>query len=400
MFRRLAPPPLPEDPALALVLAGCFARRPLELPPAGDAGLGGRVAGLAAQLGLAALLASRVGLEPALAAWGEAAAAELQRARGRAAGRALAQLELIDEIAAAAHRTGVPVVWLKFAGLAAAGVDVVGRRPASDVDLLLPEEHAGELVAALAERGLERSLSPQPPHQIATLVRADSGAVDLHRYLPHFRLPGQHHRSPRFEELRAAGLLVPAAGLPAGSFHPAPALAAAHALVHGLVHNRFTADAPQLRLLGDLADLHFAEEGGPDVAAVAALCSEVLAAAEVDELARLLAALGAGRLPDSASAAERGAARWLAHAVALATRPEYAASLKLRAALQGSGEGPLWRRSATRLRRLFLLSAIEVEAIYGPQSGRGAILRRQLGRPFDLLRRAWRGGAASRRELH
>jgi hypothetical protein len=88
---------------------------------------------------------------------------------------------------------------------------------------------------------------------------------------------------------------------------------------------------------------------------------------------------------------------WLRHFLALALEPDYALALRTGAALQGTESGGALGAGLRRLRRLLLLTPAEVEAIYGPQSGRGAIFARQLARPFDLIGRAWASRAARRR---
>lgn len=382
---RLDPPPLPDDPALAWALKAAFA------PERGavsaiDRRDRLRAARWARRLGLQERIAARTRRDRLEATLGQGAI-ELVRAQRLASAQGVALLDVAAEVAAVAAAIGVPVLWLKFAGLVAAGRDVVGRRGASDVDLLVPEERGAELLSALLAGGFVRAGTREPPHQFATLVRAPAGVVDLHRYLPMLSGPGRRGR--RFGELERDGLLAPAVAIAAGTWVPVPALAAAHAAVHVLEQHPFVAGYPHLRAVGDLLDLGLG--GATPVTAVAALASGAVAPGEIEALAELAAALARGERPSSGRAA-----LWLAHFVALASIPEYATSLRLRAALRGTGEGSTFGLALGRLRRLLFLTAAEVEAIHGPQRGRAAIVARQLARPFDLVVRSWVALAARR----
>jgi hypothetical protein len=383
---RLDPPPLADDPALAWALEAAFAPRATEAPLA-DAAERARAVDWAARLGLAERIAARAGRERLEAALG-GEAAPLVRAQRFAAAQGVALVEVATEVAEVARGLGIPVLWLKFAGLVAAGRDVVGRRGASDVDLLVPEERGGELLAALVARGFVRAATREPPHQIATLIRAPAGVVDLHRYLP--MLSARERRGRRLAELEREGLVAPAVAIAAGSFAPAPALAAAHAVVHVVEQHAFAAGYPHLRAIGDLLDLEIGT--AVPTGSVAALARGSVAPGEIEALVELALALGSGERPAAGRAAD-----WLAHFVALASRPDYADSLRLRAALRGTGEGGRLRTKLARLRRLLVLTAAEVEAIHGPQRGRAATLARQLARPFDLVIRSWSALVARRR---
>lgn len=383
---RLDPPPLADDPALAWALDAAFAREP-ELGPIADARERARAVHWAARLGLAERIAARAGRERLEAALG-GEATPFVRARRFAAAQGVALVEVAVEVAAVARGLDVPLLWLKFAGLVAAGRDVVGRRGASDVDLLVPEERGRELLEALLARGFVRAATREPPHQIATLVRAPAGVVDLHRYLPMLSGPGR--RGPRLAELEREGRIAPAVAIAPETFAPVPALAAAHAAVHVAEQHPFAAGYPHLRALGDLADLGIG--GDTAVAEVVAIAGGAIAPGEIEALAALATALGRGERP---RAGRPGA--WLAHFVALASTPGYADSLRLRAALRGTGEGARLGATLGRLRRLLFLTAAEVEAIHGPQRGRAAILARQVARPLDLVVRSWTSLAARRR---
>ncbi|HSM13463.1 MAG TPA: nucleotidyltransferase family protein, partial [Thermoanaerobaculia bacterium] len=336
---------------------------------------------------LAPRIATRLGRKALGAALGAEAAAPLLAARARAIARGLLLLGTAVHVAEIARVTGVPVVWLKLAGLAGAGIDVVGRRDATDLDLLVPEGGAPRLIQALEREGFSRSRLPQPEHQIATLLHRDRGGLDLHRWLPGLVVAGE--RDPGHGTLARAGRLVDARPLAPATWTLDRALLASHALVHAAWQSGRTPSYPHLRLVGDLLDLGLAGHGSERE--IVREAAAALAAEDARALLELARALGAGEAPAGR------AARWLDHFLALSRVPDYGLALKTGAALAGTEAGGALGAGLRRLRRLLVLTPAEVEAIYGPQRGRAAILLRQLGRPFDLVGRAWASRAARRR---
>ena len=406
--------PVPARPAsgasaaaLAWVLAAAFADAgpgddPIDLIDpvvrlgALDAEARAAAADLARGLDLAARIASRLGRDRLEALFGDDAGTWLA-ARTRTAARGVALLEGAKAVAGIAREAGVPLAWLKFAGLAAAGVEVLGRRGASDLDLLVPEERVETLAGAVAAAGFAASAAPAPEHQAAALAHPTLGAVEIHRYLS-----GIPRGASRFSELERAGRLEAGDAVAPGTFVPARAVLAAHALAHGRVQHGLTADYPHFRIFGDLIDLGFGVagaggdrgDGGDDREEWARELAPGAGAALA-----LVAALRRGELPrrDAADRTERAAALELDHFLALATSSDYGAALKPAAAWRSTGERGAPARLLHRLRRLVLLSRAEVEAIYGPQPGAAAVLGRRLLRPFDLAGRALAARRARRR---
>ena len=386
----LAPPPLPADArALAWVLACAFGP-PESAPGAVD---GASAVRLASALDLAARIASRCPRARLAEQAGEAAAEELHRQRTRCAGEGLRLAELQREVAGVAARAGLELAWLKFAALEATGLDLVGRRTASDLDLLVRPADAPELARALAGRGFAAGRAPAPTHHLRPLVHARLGALEIHDRIPGVRLSGR--RSAGYAELAAAGLLRPARDARASV--PVREVLVAHALVHGLAqHARAPHGYPLWRLPADLLDLGVdgphALAGGP----VAGWIAGEVAAADLAAMLDLLAALAAGTALAGADAGRPGL--WLRHLVAGTLDADYRAALRARAVLVTEpADLPRPLRGALALWRAVALAPAQVEAIYGPQRGRMAVLGRQLLRPFDLVGRGLAALGAGRR---
>jgi hypothetical protein len=204
-------------------------------------------------------------------------------------------------------------------------------------------------------------------------------------------------RSATADDLAAAGLLVALGALPGCAAAPAPAVTAAHVLVHGLAqHGWAPVSYPPLKMVADLVDLGWGGEEGPSLAARAVPWVEPeVAAAEVEAARRLALALAAGHDAAAWAAGASGEALLLRHALAGQLDPGYARSLRLGL----FHRQPSDRREPARLGRLLArtvwLSRAQVDAIYGPPRHPLGYLGRRLGRPFDLLARLGRYGRAA-----
>ena len=329
---RFRPPPVAMTPELAWLLGRAFG--PAGTPHDGAKLDGARVAALADALDLAGRVAARQ--PPALLAAeiGEDAAARLARRRHAVAAACLLAEALAVEVAGAAARLGVPLILLKGFSLHLAGRAPAGTRGFVDLDLLAPEDGARALHAALAGEGFRVAAGPANEQHLPALAAPRWGALDLHVRLRGVTLGGGGWATA--EELIGAGLCRPEPALPGDCRHLEPAVAAAHALTHGLDQHGWRPQSYRLtRMLADLLDL--AGEDGPP--ALIAAAGERLAGAatpgELTAVTRLLERLAAGRLPagdDAAAAdpAEAGAAALLRHAVAGALDRRYAGSLRRR----------------------------------------------------------------------
>ena len=332
---------------------------------------------------LSARIASRQGRARLAAELGEEGASGFLRDQGAAAALGMRLLSVARDIAGVAETLGLPLVFLKFVALDAAGLAVVGRRPACDVDVLVPAGRAAELQRALVARGYHDSGLPEGEHQLPALSHPGGGTVEVHRMVLGVRLFGK--ASATLEALEEAGLLLPAPGFTGRCAIPEARVLAAHALVHGIGQHGYWPDSyPLFKMVGDLIDLEVSTDG--------AWVGKDVSAAEVEAVRRLCMALAEGRDPvgwdDTA-----GETVLLRHLLAGRLDPDYAASLRLGLFLpQPSERGPAARLVHAVLDAIFL-SRAQIDAIYGRPRHRLGYLARRLARPFDLLRRLGSYGA-------
>lgn len=254
------------------------------------------------------VLESELGREPAAA---------LVADRGLQAMAADAAVEDARRIAASGH----PIVLLKGVALIARGVVAPGARALADLDLLVSERELASCAEGLRDLGyVEARGSVASDHQLPALVR-DGRSVDVHRFLPGVRVPGQTGFAT-IEALDRAGLIENRPGWPEAVSVPRPPLLAAHAAVHGLAqHGLAPRSYPLTRMLADLVDLRV--HADPVLAAEAhALVAREIPREEWDELLATCCDLEAGVVADRPL---------LAHAVFGLLDDDYAASLKLRA---------------------------------------------------------------------
>ncbi|HEV3077766.1 MAG TPA: nucleotidyltransferase family protein [Thermoanaerobaculia bacterium] len=420
---RFHPPALAPGPAVRWMLLRAFG-------PVGAAGGSAAPAieapaalALCRRFELSCRVAARQGRARLAAELGAAAADGFARDQAAAAGGGLRIVALAERVAAAAAQLpapGVRPVFLKLAALELGGLLAPGSREGCDLDVLVPAGRAAELQQALVGAGFRASPMPRYEHQLAALESAD-GVVEVHRMLLGVRVAGK--RSATAEDLDRVGLLQalpPLAGHAAAV--PLPAVAAAHALVHGIAQHGWTPHAYSLlKMVADLVDLGFAGPDGPELAGVAARwIARDVAVEEVDAARRLCASLAAGAAGPAETAgiaraemATAGAARnagaaggdlagWetsrapeavlLRHALAGRLDPGYAESLRLTLFRPAPSDAPEAVRLARAVAGTVWLSRAQVDALYGPPRRRLGYLGRRLRRPLDLLARLGRYG--------
>jgi hypothetical protein len=345
---------------------------------------------------LAGRVAARQGRARLGVELGKGGAVGFAREQAAAAGMGMRLSALASRVAEAATERDIPLVFLKFAALELSGALAPGSRSACDVDVLVPEPGAAELQAALAARGFSASGLPGLEHQLPTLAGPE-GVVELHRVLLGVRLDGR--TSATAGDLARAGLLLPLPELPGNAATPAPAVAVAYTLVHGLgQHGWWPQSYPLFKMVADLVDLGL---GGPEGAVLAKKPAGTWIAgdvppAEVDATRLLCAALAAGEDLSSWGESPAPPALLLRHILAGRLDAGYERSLRLglfRA--QPSDRPPAARLARTLLRTVFLTRS-QVDALYGPPRG-GALgyLGRRLWRPVDLAGRLLRYGASA-----
>lgn len=379
---RFAPPRLAASPELAWALTRAFAGEPVALArPNPDA-----ARALAVALGVAPRIAARTSDERLAAELGSDALAPWRRIRAQAAAIELrldAALAAADAVCAG---LGIPYALLKGRALALGGLALPAARPASDVDLLVPEAKLAALQRALASAGFRRPASAGYEHQAPLLVHSGGGALELHRTIPGVRLEGR--RSATFAALeRAERLERPPAGVAGGpglrgdARWPAREVLIAHALVHTLAQHAFVPAHSGLSMVADLLDLGCASVTATE-AAVGRWIARDVSARELRAALELVDTLAAGDL-EPLRADRSDAGRLAAHFVACARDRAYAESLKLRFLEAPVADRPLWWA------RLALLARTAK-----PTVGSGPLA--WLGRPFDLARR-WRSARRARR---
>jgi putative nucleotidyltransferase-like protein len=407
---RFDPPALALGPAVRWMLLRAFG--PVgaggAAGAAGLAGAGGPAApaveapavlALCRRFELSCRVAARQGRARLAAELGAAAADGFARDQAVAAGAGLRLVALAERVAAAAAPLGVRPVFLKLAALELGGLLAPGSREGCDLDVLVPAGRAAELQQALAGAGFRASPMPRYEHQLAALESAD-GVVEVHRMLLGVRVAGK--RSATAEDLDREGLLL---ALPALAGHaaavPLQAVAAAHALVHGIAQHGWTPHAYSLlKMVADLVDLGFAGPDGPELAGLAARwIARDVAAEEVEAARRLCAALAAGAAGPTAGG---DLAEWetsrapeavlLRHALAGRLDPGYEESLRLALFRRVPSDAPEAVRLARAVAGTVWLSRAQVDALYGAPRRRLGYLGRRLRRPLDLLARLGRYG--------
>ena len=341
---------------------------------------------LARRFEVSARIAARQGRERLAGELGEETAAFAHDRRAAAA----VGLRLMGEagrVAAVAAELGIPLAFLKFAALEAAGVLAAGSRGACDVDLLAPEDRARELWQALVAAGFRSSGLPEAEHQLPALVWPEGGAVEIHRTLPGVRLAGPADRSARYATLEAAGLLHPLPAFPGRCAAPPPEVLAAHVLVHGIgQHGFWPASYPLFKMVADLADL-----GELDALTGRALgwVARDVSPAEAAAVRGLVARLAAGEDPASWPAAAADEETLLRHLLAGRLDPGYERALRLGLFRPQPSDRPRPLQLARTLLGALFLSRAQIDAVYGPPRTALGYLGRRLARPFDL---GWRLG--------
>ncbi len=309
--------------------------------------------------------------------------------------RALVVERVCPEVSALAADLGVPVVFLKGAALQLGGWIEAGSRTMSDIDVLVSAVSARQFQDALIERGCHSPEAPEAEHQLQLLTHPTGLGIEVHKMIPGVRLTGR--RSASAEEVLGGDLCRQADGLTEGSFAPEHAILAAHALVHGVAQYGLSPDTyPWSRFLADLQDLGAGTAGWHEVRdSVLPWIARDVALEEAGAVTDLMERLGRGEDPMEVAAGVDHAAAMIHHLVAGVTNEDYVRAMHLTRQLQGPSDTPRWRRLVSDGWRTLWLTRPQVDKLYGvPSSGLGYWGWR-LWRPFDLVGRAWRYGAAA-----
>jgi hypothetical protein len=305
-----------------------------------------------------------------------------------------ALLDLAREVVDVARRASVELVFLKGMALQLTGRVRPGARWACDVDVLVPSARIADLAAALADRGYQELTAPACEHQWAPLRRPSGETVELHRFLPGVRLTGESGFAT-VEGLRRQGLLIPLPDFGRTATAPSETVMAAHALAHGIAQHGFAPGSyPMSRMLADLQDLGWGDDGHADVrASVLSMIERDVDEGEVNAAWDLCAALRHGETPPSWIRSDAPLPwRLLAHVLAGALDARYRDGLKLRAL--GSGPSVLPRSLAVvrDAARSLWPSHARLAALHGRPVGDLGMVALRIARPFDV---AWRAVRAT-----
>jgi Uncharacterised nucleotidyltransferase len=376
---RFRPPPLALSAELRWMLLRAFG--PAGAPFPGSLNPG-KALSLARTFEVSARIAARQGRERLAAEMGPETAAGFARDRTAAAASGLRLMEAVRQVAEAAAPLEIPLAFLKFAALEGVGLLAAGSRSACDVDVLAPEERAGDLHRALAAAGYRSSAMPAMEHQLPPLAAPSGAVVEIHRHLPGVRIGGGP--SATFEALDREGLLAPLAEQPGRCSAPAPEVLAAHVLVHGLgQHGYWPASYSLLKMMADLLDL------GAEALTPRALSwtAKDVPAVEAEAVRRLCLRLAAGEYPAAWDGTEEALLR---HILAGRLDPGYERSLRLGLFQPVPSDRPRPVQLARSIVDTVFLTDAQIDAVYGRPRTRLGYLGRRLARPFDLL---WRLGS-------
>ena len=385
---RFRPPRVRFSPEIRWVLGRAFGPpgQPVE-PPLNRA----RALELVGVFNLGGQIAARLGRARLALELGESRGATVWRAYQMTAGRLLHRLALAETIAKAAIASRCEVVFLKSMALHLTGVTAAGTRDLADVDVLVETSRRGVLEDALRSEGF-RTLELRSRGESAFgFFEPSRGSLDLHPNLPGVRLtPGSPFAG--LDDLRQAELLLPAPGMGACASVPTAPVLVAQALAHGIGHHGFDpAHYPLLRMVADLVDLGFGDEGGETVARqILPWLESELSAREILAARELCALLATGD-PELYAAAshDRPALKLLRHILAGSVDRRYQGSLRVHALVPGlRSDRSLGFIVRAGWRHTFRPRE-DMELLWGPAPGPFGYLGKRL-EPFQAVARAAR----------
>jgi hypothetical protein len=344
---RFRPPPVDVPVEAAWLLRRAFGPRDVPWTVSIDPA---RAIELGTRLDLVARTATRISRSLLDAELGLEVAERFLAARREVAERALRLLRACERVAAVAAGARMPVVFLKGAALHLARRAPISGRDASDVDVLAPRSRCLDLVAGLESAGWRRTGDPASPHHLPALVADREPPVEVHDRVLGLRLPGSRGWLT-VSELVEAGLVEKVAGLPSGSFVPAPDVLAAHAAVHAIAQHGFRPAGHQaLRMVADVLDCRSRSDApGAGLRRAAGLAAGTLSEAEVEAAVEMVSRLAAG--DDEPWAGVTPGAVLLRHFLAGVLDADYAAALDLAAILHPVAERSIVSATAARLRK-------------------------------------------------
>ncbi|MDH3744179.1 MAG: nucleotidyltransferase family protein [Acidobacteriota bacterium] len=327
---RFRPPPIEPTPQLLWLLEAAFADHAAALPPLKEQQ---ELVSLAERLSLAERIWSRrkEGLE---AAPGLLVLAEgLRGAHARSVAISTLYETVAREVAGAASEASIPLIFLKGYALVASGRIPRGRRPFSDLDVLVKTEDAERLHRQLRRRGFVAQAASGNEQHLASLTPPAGGTLDIHFCLHGLALDGS--RWATADELEERNLLEHLAGHTDNCLVPTLGLLCAHLLIHGMAQHIWLPDQyPLLRLVGDLIDVLPDDDSWEDsLQDFGGALSASIPDPDLAAFRELTQELRLGRRLDLDGKAPDPAAVLLRHMLAGALEPNYSASLRPRHAV-------------------------------------------------------------------
>jgi len=184
----------------------------------------------------------------------------------------------------------------------------------------------------------------------------------------------------------------PAPGLGDGCYLPSDEVVLAHLLVHGIAQHGLSPQGyPMARMLADVQDLG----ADDDVWQTARRWIERDASREeVEAVAAFAGRLGAGENPVAVVAGDDDTGALLRHLLAGVLDEGYSRSLKFRSLSATPKDTNRVQAMAKTLRGALLPTRAQIDILYGPPRTELGYWGWRLWRPFDLVVRAGRYGAA------
>jgi len=386
---RFDPPPVKVGAELRWLLWRAFGLAGETLSNAGDVDADAALA-LAGRFDLEARVGARtprVMLESEL---GSKIAGRFHEEHAGAAVRSLLAGQVCRELAEAGRRLDVPLIFLKGAALQRLENVAPGSRNMSDVDVLAPEDGARRLQATLVKAGCKVYEGPESEHQLQLLTHRLGLGIEVHKIIPGVRLVGES--SSTAEELIERGLVDPAQDLGDGCWVPSEGIMLAHLLVHGIAQHGMAPGAyPMARMLADVQDL---EPGEENWETASRWIGRDVSRNEVEAVAGLMRQLGAGEDPAEVTAGGDEAGALLRHVVAGVLNDGYARSMKFRSLTAKPKDITQTLAFVKTVRGAMFPSRAQIDILYGPPRSELGYWGWRLWRPFDLIGRTCRYGAA------
>lgn len=263
-----------------------------------------------------------------------------------------------------------------------------------DVDVLVPEAEAEGLQKALINRGCQAVDAPVSDHQLQWLNHPSGLGIEVHTVIPGVRFKGTS--SATLQEVLEGDAGHQLDKQPGEVFVPRVWLLMAHLLVHGIAQHGLKPESyPATRMLADLQDV-VPERGRWDLAMpeVMPWIERDVTEEEVTACRDLANDLSMGVDPAGLITSDSREGKYLRHVIAASTDPEYGKAIRLHSLTRPvSAQGNSKRLLRDAWRTVWLTNT-QIDQLYGPPDLIFGYWARRLWRPFELVGRTIRYGAA------